>query len=1449
MTSSTTTLSATSDHSYFLRGFFFGTITLLLLQAFLAYRFVSHLLDPNKRLTKVSSGDRPSFANDFSGVTGKREGSTDRDHEILKDELLLSSSAAGAAAKTAHKPTREHNEPWPEDIVEFLRVALTPDPEHDTPLPPPRNPKAALASTDGGTLSSVAPTEQCRWINVLAHRFFLALRGSELFKNKAKAKWTEKINAKLKGNSFVSHVEIVDISLGDHAPKILGVRLLKGMSEDLAVSMELDMSYNGGGSIAIQTTLVGGLKLPVRVHVSGLAGKLRLRCPSIQWPDMLGLAFVDDPGTTFRVDSPLTVGDNELLRGMVNKLLSSVVRKVFLELWVLPSWRTFFMPLMEPKIEDILARQQAHKDVPTPAARSKHLATKASTLWESRSPLLRNGKAAPLTGDIFGHNCFSTDLSITCREPDYEVMGTKLVDGFIKYVREKSTAASFPPSITVKPDDISELVALASDAEPASDPNSSEASGVSPAVATAWKTVRNRNNIHVEKKRVLIDANVAELTRASITMHCDTERVFSVLSNPEHNRHVEDAYLGSEILHQFDDAHGVRKTKYKFGRHGTREFTAFLTKKKISTLTLVAGSTGKDSDSSSIASSGSTNAKPAEYVVVFRSISNFHDAPDIPPHPLRRPPSEATMDKLGPTDSVEDASTHSAPALSTETKVPSIEIHETQSEGVPISTSASMPVPAVAVAEPDTGSKVFVYGYLISPDESSPSDTCHVTVLSQMSAELSRLEVSYDACRKLKTFIEELASLSGLPISGSRDGRPNVRSSASSGTLRKRRFFSDSSAQNVLNPSTLGSSLSNGGVDVHGRKMEKLKSLVGSTAGYLIKSRRVAGWLGKHGQPSFDAPSPSSSTTMDADESTIFSTISETPSTLESEFDDTEKMDFSAMPGFTDEDGSSAIVEEGDEQDVSADSEGTAQKPSKASSFRSLPEMSFSGDNLVEDSEVGDAITREEEAGASLSVASERSALPMQPPALPPRTLRTVAPSPSPSVSPLKPTIPAIPPSDLVSPVERLVPPREKVEIEIRHAGSKPDSHSQLTWSFTIASGQTQTPIQNQSIAFSVLFLPDAHLSGASLAALFPCAPYSQQHQHLPRAIVPPMTAHAPPQRPASGSFPVGGFPDGRFLFVFDNSGEKRVARKVVLDVAVHKSGTGKEKGSAMTLTPQLELDVAIPRKQTMKVPFLLDQANEGMEVCYEMTVQGGYEIGFGVLFRSDKVPDLDEDETKGIRPRRDLSSEEDVERDAELETEGTSTSTPAVLAAAGVDPGLKNQESYDDLANVAQIVSNAALSGVSSYNTNLVAVEDSSTPSSPPPTSSSTSTSAPSTTKPTPAPSSTSTPTTSSSYHRQSLSSRLAAAVTGSNSHTAKSEANALLRSRLATSTSSTSLALLQDPDAMRQTELVVLAKMRGHATGTLPAVSGMYTFVWDNSQAVVVGRRVGVRVWVVQR
>ena len=77
-------------------------------------------------------------------------------------------------------------------------------------------------------------------------------------------KMSNKINLKLKGNSFISKLIITEIQLGDHPPSIEGIRLLKGVTKDLAVSGELDLIYRGGASISIQSTITNGSIIPMR---------------------------------------------------------------------------------------------------------------------------------------------------------------------------------------------------------------------------------------------------------------------------------------------------------------------------------------------------------------------------------------------------------------------------------------------------------------------------------------------------------------------------------------------------------------------------------------------------------------------------------------------------------------------------------------------------------------------------------------------------------------------------------------------------------------------------------------------------------------------------------------------------------------------------------------------------------------------------------------------------------------------------------------------------------------------------------------------------------------------------------------------------------------------------------------------------------------------------------
>ncbi len=94
--------------------------------------------------------------------------------------------------------------------------------------------------------------------------------------------------------------------------------------------------------------MILGIKFPARIYLNGFAGQLRIRLPSLDAHDMLGVTFVQDPGVTFTIDAPLSLKTSETIRGIVNRVLESIVRKLFLDLWVLPSWRMFYLPMMFP---------------------------------------------------------------------------------------------------------------------------------------------------------------------------------------------------------------------------------------------------------------------------------------------------------------------------------------------------------------------------------------------------------------------------------------------------------------------------------------------------------------------------------------------------------------------------------------------------------------------------------------------------------------------------------------------------------------------------------------------------------------------------------------------------------------------------------------------------------------------------------------------------------------------------------------------------------------------------------------------------------------------------------------------------------------------------------------------------------------------------------------------
>jgi hypothetical protein len=237
---------------------------------------------------------------------------------------------------------------------------------------------------------------------------------------------------------------------------------------------------------------------------------------------MLAIAFVEDPGVSFIVDSPLTVGDNEYVRGVVNRLLAGIIRKIFTDMWVLPSWRNFFLPLMSPSPAEEFARMDlAATTKRPPVSRRRKVLEKAATLWESRSPLLKKSvsggieTAASGPADAFLSQTFPTNIVATSSNLDS--MEESIVKSFMSVAKDGSPIDSSAPTAAT------ESTAPESVGAPQS-PGSK-------ASVNAWKTTRSRNGVHLQKCRHTIPGTLqsVELSRAIININCDVTRVFSVM--------------------------------------------------------------------------------------------------------------------------------------------------------------------------------------------------------------------------------------------------------------------------------------------------------------------------------------------------------------------------------------------------------------------------------------------------------------------------------------------------------------------------------------------------------------------------------------------------------------------------------------------------------------------------------------------------------------------------------------------------------------------------------------------------------------------------------------------------------------------------------------------------------------------------------------------------------
>jgi hypothetical protein len=198
----------------------------------------------------------------------------------------------------------------------------------------------------------------------------------------------------------------------------------------------------------------------------------------------------------------------------------------------LPSWRTAFLPLLEPSLEDWLVREDEDKAIYQAKKAKITMASRASQLWESTplAPNLQSLLKRPgaekvkdcLEGIVFDTQSIlprtTTEIVEDFEMPLVNISTYHKVQAFIALATAPAEEHAHEPlsvSKQSKSDD--------DESVPSSPPLPSSLS------PSTWKTVKNKLDIMIQKKRT-VDADlgsVSELTRAAITINCDISRVIS----------------------------------------------------------------------------------------------------------------------------------------------------------------------------------------------------------------------------------------------------------------------------------------------------------------------------------------------------------------------------------------------------------------------------------------------------------------------------------------------------------------------------------------------------------------------------------------------------------------------------------------------------------------------------------------------------------------------------------------------------------------------------------------------------------------------------------------------------------------------------------------------------------------------------------------------------------
>ncbi|KAJ1533468.1 hypothetical protein HK096_005193 [Nowakowskiella sp. JEL0078] len=647
---------------------------------------------------------------------------------------------------------------------------------------------------------------------------------------------------------------------------------------------------------------------------------------------------------------------------------------------------------------------------------------------------------------------------------------------------------------------------------------------------------------------------------------------------------------------------------YQFSKTEIRECTVFETKQTIK------------------AQHFNENEPHEAFLIVFRTVTGFRDSREtkIDSKPLLHKASSSefknTVTLAAPRpETPQQSHPLSDPVVNSPPSSPIISSTRIITPKIEKKTSINVPVTVTT-----TTHKVHLFGYYVEPVPSD-SNVTQVTIVSQFSQELQRLDVNFQTCRKLKMVIEEFAAAQNQSMNS-----PTLSAPAFAlPDLRRRRVPSNNvSVSGSLTEEQASQETAKRIMQLRNFVGSAAKSSIGNAASYLMKNRRIQTWLTPRESPSLMVTgSPPQSMNQNIRRRPSMSSVGSRsgspfgfsgPDILYNEQDgvETELMVFGSH-----NDSGNLTDEESDEvtdnlSPTKIESNGHDEYPIFE---QELPSPTLHSELSQSVTKIMPLITKDVN---NFSVGSLNA--------------DTV-------VSPIEITdfdSQFKTPFDVEPFVDHWVGGRESIRVEVPFVNDPKFPLSQIVWEFHT---RMESPIQ-----FAILFQSnetnDDSYVGTGILGLL-------ENGQLPgeKTVVPLVSTNAY-SRSAKGAIPINGFPSGTFIFTWDNSqrpAPKPIAYKFIIHPLAIDMVPSSFHGefaelvaSSVASNPLFRrppilignaMEVILPRRFIFKMPIIFDesvinakrfkktQGGRGSEDFQARLVwdfsTGGFDVAFGIVF------------------------------------------------------------------------------------------------------------------------------------------------------------------------------------------------------------------------------------------